>query len=182
MLNALAGSTRAAAEPQEPRSLSFCDVSMFYCERGGGIRTYHRAKMDWFARQSLHRYVLVAPGPGFRVTRRCETVTLIEVCGVPTGHGPDGYRVPVDLARLSRVVADLQPDIVEASDPWISGPVALLARRRGRVRGLIRSRSLPLECRWRTINTPAANLQRSRNTAHIGWCSSLRGTQPAGGS
>ncbi len=49
--------------------LTFCDVSTFYSPTSGGVRTYYRAKLDWFARQDQHQYVLIHPGPRVSVER-----------------------------------------------------------------------------------------------------------------
>ncbi len=127
------------ARMRDDGGLVFCDLSMFYCERGGGIRTYHRAKIEWFAQQSRHHYVLVAPGPSYRVTAVADTVTRVDVFGMTTGHGVDGYRVPLDLRRMLAVIDRFRPDVVEASDPWITGPTALAARRLGRLPGILAS-------------------------------------------
>jgi len=126
-------------KPFATARLTFCDITTFYCERGGGVRTYHRAKIDWFARQRDHRYVLVYPGQRFRERAVSPTVTLVEVYGPTTGRGADGYRVLLDYRRVRRVLSTLEPDVIEAGDPWISGPFALAARRAGRLRGLLAS-------------------------------------------
>jgi len=39
----------------------FIDVNTFYNPYAGGIRTYHRAKMDWFKNHPEHDYILVGP-------------------------------------------------------------------------------------------------------------------------
>lgn len=119
--------------------MTFCDVSTFFCELGGGIRTYHRAKMDWFASQARHRYVLVYPGRRFRVTAVAPRVVGVEVHGLRTGHGPGGYRLMTDYWGVARVLRDMLPDVVEASDPWIAGPFALIARRFGHLAGVLTS-------------------------------------------
>jgi hypothetical protein len=28
--------------------MTLCDLSPFYCEKGGGIRTFHQARLNWF--------------------------------------------------------------------------------------------------------------------------------------
>jgi alpha-1,6-mannosyltransferase len=121
------------------RGLTFCDVSTFYCGRGGGVRTYHHAKLDWFSRQTTHRYVLVYPGPRFRVTSPAPAVSLVEVAGPRTGPHRDGYRLLLNYRQVRRVLADLAPDVIEAGDPWVSGPWALAARRSLRLASLVTS-------------------------------------------
>ncbi len=121
------------------QDLTFCDVSPFYCEQGGGIRTYHRAKIEWFRHQDRHRYVLVYPGPRRRVTEVGPMVTLHEVYGPATSRNEQGYRVPLDAPGIWRTVSRLSPDVLELDDPWFSGPLALLMRRVGRCGALLAS-------------------------------------------
>jgi alpha-1,6-mannosyltransferase len=39
----------------------FCDIASFYSPRGGGVLTYHRNKLNAFAHQNKHNYILIAP-------------------------------------------------------------------------------------------------------------------------
>jgi alpha-1,6-mannosyltransferase len=119
--------------------LTFCDISTFYCARGGGVRTYHRAKIDWFARQQAHRYLLICPGPRFRETRIAPAVTVIEVFGARTGRHRDGYRLMLDYRRVRAVLGTRHPDVIETGDSWVSGPWALAARRSLRLGSLVTS-------------------------------------------
>jgi alpha-1,6-mannosyltransferase len=120
----------------QPRSLTFCDINTFYGPTAGGIRTYHRAKINWFASQQRHRYVVVHPGERYRVSQLAEMVTRVEVYGKPVGGG---YRLLLDVRRVVDVLQALAPDIVEAGDPWISGPIGLVCREVGTIRGLLAS-------------------------------------------
>ena len=108
--------------------LTFCDFSPFYTPTGGGIRTYHEAKLAWFAAQQRHHYVLLIPGPKFSITPRGANATVVTFYGAPVRAG---YRLPLDFAAVRRVVAQLRPDVIETGDPWISGPLGLLFRRLG---------------------------------------------------
>lgn len=108
--------------------LTFCDLSPFYTPTGGGIRTYHEAKLDWFAAQRRHRYVLLVPGPAFGVEHRSPSTTVVSVYGAKVRAG---YRVPLDFGRMRKVIEDLRPDVIETGDPWISGPLGLWFKRKG---------------------------------------------------
>jgi alpha-1,6-mannosyltransferase len=119
--------------------MTFCDLSPFYCDTGGGIRTYHRAKIDWFRRQDRHRYVLVVPGRRREVTDLTPHVAIVRVYGVPVAHDRDGYRVPIDFGHIWSVVRRADPDVLEVDDPWISGPLGLLLRRFKVLRGRLAS-------------------------------------------
>jgi alpha-1,6-mannosyltransferase len=100
----------------------FADINTFYAERAGGIRTYHHAKLEWFARQRAHRYVLVCPGPRHRVREVAPNVSVVEVYGARLGGGAEGgYRLMLDYPRVFSVLRELGPDVVEAGDPWLTG-------------------------------------------------------------
>src|SRR5262245_17057083 len=111
-----------------------CDVSSLYSPTGGGIRTYYNARIEWFSRQQQHRYVLIVPGWRDRVTRRSTGATVVEIRGLSLRRDPAGYRLLLDVPAVRRVLLDVQPDVLETGDPWISGPVGLCSR--DRVKGL----------------------------------------------
>ncbi len=117
----------------------FCDVSPFYCDSGGGIRTYHRAKIEWFRTQARHRYVLVHLGPRRASAVLAPNVTLIQLRGIAVSADQHGYRIPVDPAGMWKTVLRSSPDVLELDDPWFSGPLGLLVRRFGRFHGLLAS-------------------------------------------
>ena len=116
--------------------LTFCDFSTFYAPTAGGIRTYHDAKVAWFATQTRHRYVLVYPGKTFSVEQISPTVTVVTFYGTPVRAG---YRIPVDLVRVRALVRDIRPDVLETGDPWFSGPFGLWFKQSGFVRGVVAS-------------------------------------------
>jgi alpha-1,6-mannosyltransferase len=115
----------------------FLDINTFFAERAGGIGTYHRAKMAWFAAQSRHAYYLVHPGPRHRVTQAAPNVFLVQVYGLRTGRDRGGYRVMLDYRQVLRTIEQVHPDVVEVGDPWLSGAFARWLRRSGRFHGLL---------------------------------------------
>ncbi len=111
------------------RRLTFCDIATFYCPTGGGIRTYYEAKLDWFGRQDRHRYVLIIPGSRSSTRALTPSVTLVEARGIGVTRRHAGYRLFVDFTHIRSTVRECRPDVLEAGDPWISGPFALWLRR-----------------------------------------------------
>src|SRR5262252_7198165 len=109
--------------------MTFCDVAMLYNCTGGGIRTFYNAKIEWFARQCRHQYVLVVSGPRQRVQQLASSVTLVESRGIPLGRGHESYRLFVNFRHVVSALKGCRPTIVEAGDPWVSGPLALAIRR-----------------------------------------------------
>jgi alpha-1,6-mannosyltransferase len=135
---ALASPPPPAAGSSTARGLTFCDVSTFYSPTSGGVRTYYRAKLDWFARQDHHEYVLIHPGPGVQVERIAPRVRVVQVFGVPA-YRRTGYRLLVHYPQLQRLVREIKPDVLETGDPWFSGPMGLVLRKRREVGGLVTS-------------------------------------------
>src|SRR5262249_57784083 len=84
----------------------FCDVSSFYAPTAGGIRTYHDAKIEWFASQRRHRYLLIHPGPRTSMAHPAPTVTVATVYG-PRTRG--GYRLPFGRKRVYAILAPAPP-------------------------------------------------------------------------
>lgn len=107
----------------------FVDINTFFAARAGGIRTYHTAKLEWFARQRRHHYHLICPGPRHRVRALAPNVSVIEVYGPGLGRSEGGYRLMLDYPRVLSLLRELEPDVVEAGDPWLTGLFCLAAAR-----------------------------------------------------
>lgn len=146
-----------------------CDLSSFYCPKGGGVSTYHRARVEWFARQTRHQYVLISPGPRRQVRRLAPTVTTVQVYGVRAARDPDRYRMLVDYTGVRDAVERFSPDVIETHDPWFSLPFGLMLRFRGPYRGLlttcchsdpIRTYVDPFLNRWRWLSRPIERFER----------------------
>jgi len=115
-------------DPTPAPAVIFVDVNTFFAEQAGGIRTYHAAKLEWFARQRRHHYHLVCPGPRHRVRELAPNVSIVEVYG--PALGPEGgYRLMLDYPRVFSHLRRLRPDVVEAGDPWLTGLFCLALAR-----------------------------------------------------
>lgn len=98
----------------------FFDVNSFLSPRGGGARTYHIKKSDWFARCSDHEYQILGPGEGRGTLELCPSCRPIRTgWGVPYGRKKN-YRVLLDFREADRIVAEKSPAVVEIGDPWLS--------------------------------------------------------------
>jgi glycosyltransferase involved in cell wall biosynthesis len=115
--------------------MMLCDLSSFYCAKGGGVSTYHRARLDWFSRQSAHQYVLMSPGPRLEMRRLAPSVWTVQVYGMRASRDPDRYRLLTDYAAVRDAVEHFSPDVLETHDPWFSLPMGLMVRHRGPYRG-----------------------------------------------
>jgi alpha-1,6-mannosyltransferase len=87
-----------------------CDINNLYSPTGGGVRTYHDAKLRWFAERPAHEYALVVPGPS-EADERIGAARRFEVPGLPLGRS--GYRSLLRAGPLAEVLRQFRPDVVE---------------------------------------------------------------------
>jgi alpha-1,6-mannosyltransferase len=107
--------------------VKICDISSFYSEQGGGVRTYHHAKFEYFAKHPEHQYVLVAAGR--RNTRRVvEGGVVYTVRGFPVAKN-GAYRQMWDWPQIRRILESEKPDVIESGSPYLDGWLALFGRK-----------------------------------------------------
>jgi alpha-1,6-mannosyltransferase len=111
----------AAPATAASRGLRVADVAIWYGERGGGITTYLKAKIDYAARTGAFEHHLIVPGNrDVRRGNRHEVRARIEVA--------NGYRIPLRTSSLSQALRNANPDVVLVHDRFWSltaaGPVA----------------------------------------------------------
>ena len=146
-----------------------CDLSTFYSAKGGGVSTYHRARLEWFARQRAHRYVLISPGPRFEMRQLAASVWTVEVKGPRASRDSDRYRLLLDYPTVRGAIQHFAPDVLETHDPWFSLPMGLIARHKGPYRGSvttfchsdpIRTYVHPRLPRWNWASSPLDRWER----------------------
>jgi len=96
--------------------MRICDLNNFYSPTGGGVRTYHERKLDYFAGRSEDTYALIVPGERHHVQRR-GAAQIIEVPARAVGG--DGYRAITRGRTIARLFADFAPDLVEIGSPYL---------------------------------------------------------------
>ncbi|MEW5837568.1 MAG: glycosyltransferase [Pseudomonadota bacterium] len=101
--------------------MHLCDVTMFYTAHGGGVRRYLRAKRRWMVGQEGVRHTLLSPGAS---TAKRGNHWLLPAPLLPFSHG---YRFPLRRAPWIRTLIELQPDVIEAGDPYRLARAALIA-------------------------------------------------------
>jgi alpha-1,6-mannosyltransferase len=101
--------------------MKIADVSEFYAERGGGVKTYTQHKLR-AASAAGHELVVVAPG-----ARDGEEPfgggRIVWVKSPPMPLDPR-YHVFVSRAAVHAVLAREQPDVIEGSSVWSGGVFA----------------------------------------------------------
>ena len=103
------------------------DTTMFFCQRGGGVKKYLLAKHAWlgkFAAPVRHTLLVPGPLPGFSDVR---------TCGGPSIPLAGGYRFPLSVPRWRDALVALAPDLIEAGDPYVVGFAARAAAKRLRI-------------------------------------------------
>jgi alpha-1,6-mannosyltransferase len=103
--------------------MHIADMTMFYAPASGGVRTYLDAKHRRLALYPGVRHSLLIPGPG---NSHEDGVYRVPAPPVPFGNG---YRFPLRVAPWRKALRDLQPDLIEAGDPYLTAWAALDARR-----------------------------------------------------
>ncbi len=106
--------------------MKLIDVSEFYAERGGGVRTYTHAKLAAGAKLGVE-VVVVAPGDADREERR-EGGRIVWVKSPPLPPDPR-YRVLLRERAVHAILDAEAPDVVEGSSTWTAG--LFVARWRG---------------------------------------------------
>lgn len=104
-----------------PRSLTVLDISEYYGETSGGVRTYLREKSAFVSRHDSLRQVLVVPGARDRVSD-AGPIRQYEI-GVPFIPGQEPYRAMLAPGRVRAILERERPDIVEIGSshfvPWL---------------------------------------------------------------
>ena len=89
------------------------DTTVFYSPTSGGVRRYLNAKQAWLRERDSWEHTLLVPGESNRLERG--GVSTIAGWRVP---GTFNYRLPLAPRRWSRMLEDLEPDLIEAGDAF----------------------------------------------------------------
>jgi alpha-1,6-mannosyltransferase len=102
------------------------DTTMLFAPKSGGVKRYLLAKQAWLreARPGV-QHTLVVPGDATRTALR--GTATIAAARLPFG---DGYRYPASIRKWADQLVALQPDVIEAGDPFGPGHAALEAGER----------------------------------------------------
>ncbi|RMT80224.1 Glycosyl transferase [Pseudomonas viridiflava] len=103
--------------------MHIADITMFYAPASGGVRTYLDAKHALLSKRPGVRHSLLIPGA--RATHS-EGIYRVPAPALPFSNG---YRFPLRAAPWRTLLHRLQPDLIEAGDPYLTAWAALDARR-----------------------------------------------------
>lgn len=96
------------------------DVTEFYSERGGGVRSYLESKQHILC-QLGHEEIILAPGPPSRSTKNLRRV------GGPTMPYDATYHLLWRPDKIREETAALRPDILEIHSPYVAALGALVS-------------------------------------------------------
>ncbi len=113
--------------------LCILDVTKYYGDTTGGVRTYLDQKSAWISRHPPHRHVLAVPAERSAV-HESGAVRRHELAGPRIPTQPP-YRFLLSAAALRRIVLREAPDLIEIGSPFLVPWV---------VREAIRGLDLPL--------------------------------------
>ncbi len=114
--------------------MKFCDLTIAYNEKSGGIRTYIDNKIRYFLEHTEHEHLLIVPGKTGRTERRGRS-TVVYIQG-PLLPGQDDYRFFLRPAKIKDVLLEELPDIIELGSYYVSPWAAFAYRNRLQERGL----------------------------------------------
>jgi len=98
------------------------DTTLFFAPHSGGVKRYLLTKQHFLATQSGVRHSIVVPGSGKGSTNP----SLVELPS-PTIPFGNGYRIPIDTSTWTDTLCALEPDVIEAGDPYHVAWAALRA-------------------------------------------------------
>jgi alpha-1,6-mannosyltransferase len=89
------------------------DTTLFYSPTSGGVKRYLTAKHQWLRANTNWKHSILVPGEK-------EHIEHGSVCNVPGYPWPGtfNYRLPLNPRRWTRLLDQLQPDLIEAGDAF----------------------------------------------------------------
>jgi len=110
--------------------LKIVDVSEFYSERGGGVRS-HLTVRGHFLCQLGHDHVVIAPGPrdedallGANVAPRSGRTRIVRLAG-PALPYDRTYHLLGRFDKIRRFIRTERPDVIEAHSPYLAAAAVL---------------------------------------------------------
>ncbi|TFH86422.1 glycosyltransferase family 1 protein [Billgrantia azerbaijanica] len=97
------------------------DITLFHAPASGGVRTYLQAKHRILSGRAGVRASLLVPGAEASALGGVHTLPAPRL---PLGHG---YRFPLRKGPWREALIALQPDLIEAGDPYVTAWAALEA-------------------------------------------------------
>jgi alpha-1,6-mannosyltransferase len=112
--------------------MRICDVTIFYHEQSGGVRTYTHEKIRYLARRRKgDAHLMIVPGEkDLEVRHDCSRIQFLKGPVVPFARP---YRIILRLVKAYRLLSSFSPDVIEVGCPYIFPWIAFLVRWRTRL-------------------------------------------------
>jgi alpha-1,6-mannosyltransferase len=114
--------------------VKFCDITMAYNDKSGGIRTYIDEKRRYLLDNTDHEHLLIAPGKRDLTVREGRSTTVY-IRG-PLLPNQDDYRFFLSPKKIRKAFHQHQPDIIELGSYYTEPWAAFSYRKRRREAGL----------------------------------------------
>lgn len=97
--------------------MKILDITHFYSNRGGGIKTYINNKINYFSKFEDIQHTLLIPSEEDSVyyKEKTKVITLKS----PQLLFSKNYRLIVNPVKLAKIIEEIEPDIVEIGSPFL---------------------------------------------------------------
>lgn len=109
--------------------MKFCDITMAYSAKSGGIKTYINEKRQFLRENTDHEHLLIVPGARDRV-RHAGRMTTVSIKS-PLLPGQNEYRFFLNPSKIKQALVEHAPDVIELGSAYTE-PWAAFAYRRER--------------------------------------------------
>ncbi len=106
---------KSLGTPENP--IRLLDFNNFFSFTGGGVKTYHMHKLEYFGSRKDVHYTLVIPSTEDRVDRYgLARVRHLRAPSVPVANN---YRLSFNYFKLRKILKETQPDLIEVGGPYL---------------------------------------------------------------
>lgn len=113
------------------RPLRVADFNNHFSSAGGGIRTYHLRKVQYFTDRDDVEYSLIVPAERDGIERQGQA-RMFEL-RAPQIPGNDAYRLFINPFKLKAILHQIRPDVIEVGGPYVDPFLMRIATRDLRV-------------------------------------------------
>jgi len=111
----------------------FLDINTSYSDLGGGVKTFHLAKIKWFEKHPEHSYYLCYPSKRPNSVKLAPNIWKVAFYGIPSVNPQ--YRFLIDYISAFRFIRRVNPDVIEVGDPWVTPWLAIFCQKTRLLRG-----------------------------------------------
>jgi len=105
----------------------FCDLTQSWSDVGGGVGTYLRHKRSHILDSTVHRHLLIVPGPEDKLVEEGRAITA--TIRSPRVPGSPHYRLMLRNGAVRGLLERFEPDLIECQDSY-NLPWAAIAHRK----------------------------------------------------